>query len=201
MIAAGDVIRIVLSWVMDGSDVMQNVLHYKHTAGPSADTALALNDIVTKLAGDWTAHWAARVADNVIGTVVELYKFNPATGQFDGLVNQSNPMDGASANDMTAQGVAMLGLLQTDLFRYQGRKYLGGMIKGSLGSDGTFTVQALLDAALLLGDWVDSVDSFGATLTPGVFNAPTQRFNAFNDTVIVPAAPGYQRRRRENTGI
>jgi hypothetical protein len=194
------VIRVVVSWLANNTDVVQAVFHYLAGSGTSQDAADVLAAIVTSLAAEWSDHAASIITDNQEGTVAELLRWDPAQNQFDGLVQQAHTMDGTNTSNQLANGICMLLKFFTDVGRYQGRKYLGICTEAQLGDDGTFGATATTNGVLLAAGWDAPVTVGGMEFTTGVFNEAAERFTAFSQSVTAEDVPAYQRRRRPGTG-
>ena len=201
MISAGEIIRVVVSWLVDNQDVVQMVFHYIMESGSDQDANDVLDDIIAAQTTAWNAHLDDEVADNVQGTIAELYKWDSGQNRFDGLDSVPHSMDGISGNVMLPQGVAGLVKFYTGVGRYRGRKYVPGLTTLRVGSDGTFTSGLATDLAFWGLEVDDPVVSGGVSFTPGVFNTAAERFTRFSGTVESSPIPAYQRRRREGVGI
>lgn len=201
MIEAGDVVRIVISWLINNADTVQMVFHYLMGSGSDQDASDVLSDIVASLAAGWVTHAEDQIVDNLQADIAEMYVFNTGTGNFDGVATQTHTMDGAATTTPEPNGVAALIKFFTAIGRYQGRKYIPGLRQGTVGSDGVFNATAETAFALLGADWNDIVTSSGVEFQPGVFNAPANRFTPFIQTAQADTVPAYQRRRRNGVGI
>lgn len=200
MISVGDILKFVVSWLIDDSDLVQQVWHYYVDSGPGEEEETTLDDIVDYHTASWETALDANMPDNLLGTLAELYVWNPGSQQFDGVAQTAHGMDGVNTIDMTAQGVAGLVKFYTSVGRYQGRKYVGPLGRTAIAGDGILTtaIQTALGVwGVLMAEELRTTDM---SLLPGTFNRNNYTFHEFTGNVAVAAPPAYQRRRREGTG-
>ena len=109
----GDVVRVVAQWAMPESTIAQMVYHYIGASGSSvADVTLA-NAIEGQLTTAWV-NIEDVISDEVVGENLELFKWDFANHQWDGLtVTPMVGIDGANVTDLSAHGVAALVKIMT----------------------------------------------------------------------------------------
>lgn len=200
MIQVGDILRVVFSWIVDNTDLVQQVWHYYVDSGNPEDPDTTLDDIVTEHETAWATALDSAMPNNVVGTLAELYVWNPSTENFDGIASTSHGMDGATTNAMTAQGVCGLAKFHTSVGRYQGRKYVGPLQYNVIEDTGALSTgfqTALSVWGALLAVELRTTE---LALLPGTFNRVTHAFHEFTGPVSVAAVPAYQRRRRDGQG-
>lgn len=201
----GDVVRVVAQWAMPESTIAQMVYHYIGASGSSvADVTLA-NAIEGQLTTAWV-NIEDVISDEVVGENLELFKWDFANHQWDGLtVTPMVGIDGANVTDLSAHGVAALVKIMTAKNRRQARKYVPGIIEATI-TDGVIAPATVTDLALF-GAALDSDLTAGSlTLDFGVFSTDPlspwyETFSAAIQTVQASGNPAYQRRRRPGTGI
>jgi len=200
MITNNDIVRLVLTWLLNSETVVQQVWHYIKDAGSDQDPADVLDDMLTEHDQHWIAHVQDHVTDDLEGVEGELFLWDSVAGEFNQVATAAHTMDGAAVGDRYAPGVAGLVHFYASKPRYNGAKYVAGITEGGIGN-GIVTGTVTTALALWLLDVAVSWVLTGSTYTPGVFNQAAARWNDFTGSGLVSANPAYQRRRRTGVGI
>jgi hypothetical protein len=155
----GDVLRFVLTWILDNETIIQQVWHYLHKSGGDQNYSVVLGAMVTSHTDAWNDHLVAEITEDLVGTQADLYLYNPATGFFDGVATSGQSMDGSAVGERMAHGVAALVKFPGVIQRYQGRKYIAGLTEGKV-ADSLIGTTTLANLAL----WAVDADDM---VTPG----------------------------------
>lgn len=204
-VTVNDVIRIVAEWDMPSGTVAQLVWHYLGSSGGPASDTEVLVAVEAMLDAAWD-HIAARVAQEVTGSTIQLFKWDFTLNRWDGLGEV--PLigaDGSSTDHMLPHGDAGLIKIFTLALRRQSRKYIHGLIEGTQ-ENGLIDALILSDLALFAADLDDNVAAGTLTLKYCTFNTDPlsplfETESLANGTVQAEAIVAYQRRRRPGTGI
>lgn len=201
-ITSGDILKIVgiLSW-LDG-DIMQNVFNAVLTGGGSpwddqdvADDALNwLDTIFTNL--------DSSQADTLDGSEVITYVYDAIDDDWDEVGSADWNHNPTIAVEELPRGIAALVNCKTSDPDVNGKKYFGGLTESS-SEDGLWNAAELARLALAAADWIAPFvgATSGATWTPGVWSPTHTVFKQMSGTIIIPAIPAYQRRRKQGVGI
>lgn len=203
--AIGDVYRVALTGGAPQSSVWQNVWHYELTTGQIGDET----DILPAVAANYGVAHAA--VDSLLhtsydATSLELWKYNFATHKWNGLDTEALVgLDGLSAQDPVAHGVAAVGRFVTEVARRQGRTFLPGLID-------TAVDLGLIDSAFLaafttyMDEFTDDLAVGNGTIELCTFNTDQtsvyyETTSVFQNTILISNIVGYQRRRKPLVGI
>lgn len=199
-IVTGDVVRAVFSWLLDNQTVVQQVWHYVKNSGTAEDAGDFMDDLEVHHETIYALGLDDLIPDDLVATAIEIYLWNTTTKLFDGVATGTHDQTGLSTGQWGAPGVCYLVNLLTDVGRYQGRKYVAGVIENSI-ADGVI----LSSSAATVGVWAVAQalpwSSTDGNYTAGVFNEAAERFTQFNGNVVASTNPAYQRRRRAGVGI
>lgn len=201
-VQAGDVLRIVASFLWTDGNVNQNVFNAVVTGGgaPFDDSDIA--DDAEAWLDDMYLNLVAMMSDEIDGNEVIVYKYDAGDGDWDEVASQSWSYDPTQVSDQLPRGVAALARLWTDDPDVQGKKYIPGITEQSV-EDGLINAAGLVNLLAFAADWylpfVGAVS--GATWTPGIWSVVGTVFNAAVDHLAASAIPAYQRRRKRNVGI
>ena len=194
---AGDVLRVALEWLVDGSDQQVNVQHVVLDSVTPGDTD---SDIMADIAAGFLASVYDEVltfiTDKAIGQLMTGQNLTQATI----LPPTPNNIDGTNAGEILPLPVTALVFYPTTISRVQGRTYLP-----------TFTEDALTDSVNWLAATVTALTAFGvgsiAPITAGgtsfhkVIRFTQTGVGTYNPDVFgIPVAPRTQRRRTPGRG-
>ena len=205
MIDLNDVVRVVADWDGPNGAYSQLVWHYLVTAGNNEDPADVLDDIVTNFEAAW-ANIASVVSDAWASGSISLLQRDTSLHQWDGVAQTTSAnLDGGSASDGIPPGAAALVKIFTQSARRQARKYVMGILEGSV-TNGLLLASPMVALGLFVADLVDDVTSGTETLVMGTYNTiPTsvlyESFSENDDRAAVEAVIAYPRRRRPGTGV
>ena len=200
-----DVLRVVARWDAPDSTIAELVWHYQVIAGTGGSPATILAAILTALDASWL-NIDQDVSDEWTGDTLELFKYDFANHQWDGVAaDLMLAEDGTAAGTYLAHGDSLLIKFFTQANRRQGRKYMFGLTEAAI-TDGVWDVAELSNFALFGADFDDNVVSGAITLQFGTFNvddtsALYETFSANIQTAQAENLPAYQRRRRPGTGV
>jgi hypothetical protein len=193
----GDILRIALSWLVDGSEQMVNVHTFEvDDLGGLTDDADIMADLAGSALLDLYTPLLSFVANNVVGDVITAINLTRNTVMPPVAWNA----DGANtAADALARQLTGLVYLNTVVPRRQGRCYLPPFGEGDVMDTGlwnTLTVAAMAGFGVdllgtLVGDSVDIHRVVGHSIPTG-FSVPT--------FAGVSLAPRTQRRRTPGRG-
>lgn len=201
-LTVGDILKVVaiLQWV-DG-DILQNVFNVViGGAGGPYDEADVIDDMV-----DWMdaiyANIVARVSDELDGSEVRCYEYDPVDDDWDEIGSDSFTFNPSDALHQMPRGVASLINAKTTDPDVNGKKYIGGITEGWF-DDGLHGASILATLALVGADWVTPFagSTSGADFVPGIWSPTRTNFYACSGTIIIPSIPAYQRRRKQGVGI
>lgn len=200
MIESGDVIKIVLPFIMPDNVIAQLVMNYIMTIGTDQDEIDVLDDILTQLLVAWL-HIEDHVVDGVAGDVAKLSIYDTVLDQWDEKASQAmTGFDGASVGEMLPHGAAAVIRFFTEVGRRQGRKFIMGLDESSQ-VDGTLVASAVTDLVFFALDWDDVVTSGDASFKPCTYNELLEDHEGFVQSIAVNTVIGYQRRRKAGVGI
>jgi hypothetical protein len=201
-VTVGDVLRVVavLTW-LDG-EVMQNV--FNATIGGSGgpyDEDDIVDDALAWL-GDMYANLVTVQSDEVDGSEVRVYVYDAVDDDWDEIGSDAWTYNPTTASEQTARGVSGLINAKTTDPDVNGKKYVGGLTEGGL-TDGVINAATLAQLALFAADWLTAFTggTSGADWVPGIWSPTRTNFLAASGTLLIPAIPAYQRRRKQGVGI
>lgn len=201
----GDVIRVATTGTAPQTSVFQNVWHYKMTAGAGCAENVFLAGVVAQYAQAWD-EMDALISDQYQVNLIEAWTRDPALQTWNGIGQISaGPLVGLSIGDPEAHGVAIVGLIVTELARRQGRHFLPGVSDAQLDL-GLWEAGCLVAFALYLAEFVQTLSLTGGTFTWCTYNdTPGSKYeesaSLYDGTVIINEIAGYQRRRKPLVGI
>lgn len=197
-----DVLRVVAQMIWTDGNINQNVYNclVSGGAGPYDDQDVA--DDMEDWLDNMYANLVTVCSDELDGNEVLVYKFDVPGDDWDEVASQAWTWDPTSSSDELPRGVATLARLWTVDPDVQGKKYLGGLVEGTI-------VEGLISGATLVlylafaADWYTPFvgATSGATFTPGIWSVADTLFYAAVDHLAVNAILSYQRRRKRNVGI
>jgi hypothetical protein len=196
----GEILRVVLEYIIPGASQVLNVFNWLIDDGAPSD-----EDVLADFA-DWAENvWGVNWAD-VAQDVAEL----------DNVSIDVVDVQGHVLRNLGAQGIGLAGSVggeigvaaasgflkaDTAVPKTRGSKYVPGLGEGNL-LDGVLTAETLADLLLLLADfftvYVGTASS--ARYQPGVVSRTAEAFEPFVEAGYVTSIPGYQRRRKPNSG-
>jgi len=201
-IPEGTILRMVVSLLWTDGNVMQNVFNAIVTgAGGPWDDDDIVEDAVS-WAEDLYYNLTARVSDEVDGSQVQVYEFDPGDVDWDEVGAQSffwNPTNDAEELPRGVAGLINLKSIDPDV---SGKKYIGGLTEGNAIA-GLWEVNTLASMLSFGVDWYApfvGTDS-GADWNPGIWSTKGPVFKLAGTTLIIPSIPAYQRRRKRGIGI
>lgn len=204
-LSVGDVIRVAITGGTAAADVFQLVHHLKMTAGAGADEDLLMDTEAADYEDAFT-EIEDFISDTYSFDTMDFWVRNPTTHEWDGLGTRVlTSLVGLSASDPVPQGVALVGLIVTEVLRRQGRTFLPGVREGDV-NDGLATGTLLAAFALYLAKVVSKYTITGGTFKWCTYNTdPTSALyetaSLYNGTIILNDVVGYQRRRKPGVGI
>ncbi len=200
MITTGDVLRVVLSFLMPDNVIAQMVTHYVAGTGVEQDPDDVLTAITAQLLLGWE-EVELIVSDVVTGDLLKLSVYDIVLDQWDEVATTSaTAFDGLAAANMLPHGAAAVVRFFTDIGRRQGRKFIPGMGEPE-NVDGTWTAGTVTAMALFGAEWDDVVTVNGMPFTQGVYDAALESFEKFRQSIAANTIVGYQRRRKSGVGI
>jgi hypothetical protein len=193
-----DRIKAVQEILLPGDVIALNVFYYEADFVASQDEDDVGAAIEIHLEQFYTTLNNAIVNGAALG---DLYCYKQAFGLWD-LFSTRAPTDAfAATGELLPHGVSALIRAYTDRVRTIGRKYIPGFGVGSI-DDGGWTSSILTALTAAGNEWDDVQNiSSGNDLIPGVYSTKSGFVQALNGTEVIPAYPGYQRRRRPGVGI
>lgn len=201
MITAGDIIRVVFTWLLTNDDIAQNIFHFFVDSGTESSLTDLVDDVEDWLEAALAANYGS-ISDEMTLDLIDIYKYNTANEVFDLLTNGvATSVTGTSVAEMMPHGVAYMLERRTENPRSTARTYLAGVPENGV-ADGLITAStmpSLIDIAEGLTD--DLITTSTAVLKAGTFSRATGSFNLATGTVRVPQEPAYQRRRKPGVGL
>lgn len=201
-ISTGDILRLVLTYLWDDGNVVQNVYNAVVTGGggPWDD-----DDIMGDFAnwhGDMNDELTSFLASELSGSQKIGYVYDAIDDDWDEIATQNMVKEFTGATDELPRGAAALLNARTTDPDTNGKKYIGGTIEGML-ENGLWSAAMLAALVGYGGEWVTAFvgPASGADYTPGIWSPTNTVFTAMSGTVIIPTMPAYQRRRKRGVGI
>jgi len=200
----GDVLRVVAEWDGPGGMLAQMVYHYRGKSGVSATAAVVGAAVLAAMQLAWT-QIDEEIDNELIATTQELLQWDFTLNRWDGIDSRPyTALDGLVIGEMFPHGSAGLVKIFTVAARRQSRKYIPGILKGSL-FNGSITAATVTKMALFGAALDVDVVAGGLTLEYGTFNtAPLsplfETFSQASGAVQAEAVTAYQRRRKPGTG-
>lgn len=200
MLSTGDIIKIVVAFIMPDSVVAQLVTHFIVGLGSDIDEQDTLDAADIGLGNAFDA-LKTRVADTVLGDTIKLSVWDPVLKQFDEKASKSTSLfDGTNIDEMLPHGAAAVFRMFTSVGRRQGRKFIPGFTE-SQQVEGTWNAAPITDMAICAARWDNKLVVDSTDVEVGVFNSVTESFEKFSGTVAANTIVGYQRRRKAGVGI
>lgn len=201
----GDIIRVALTGYGPGNAVWQNVWHYAMTGGAGAAESVFLSGLVAKHADTWD-EMDALISDEYGATIFDAWVRDPSLQVWNGIGQISaGPLAGLNVQDPEPHGVALVGLVVTELARRQGRHFLPGINEDQVDL-GLLDAAGLTAFAFYMAEFVEDIVVTGGTFTWCTYNdTPGSDYeeseSLYNGTVVINEIVGYQRRRKPLVGI
>lgn len=201
-VSVGDILRVVavIQW-LDG-DIMQNVFNavIGGAGGPYTDSDIVddgvawLDNMYANLTPTWT--------NEIDGSEVRVYIWDTVDQDWDEVGSGAWTWNPGGAGDFLPRGVAGLINVKTTDPDVSGKKYLGGLTEAH-NTDGLLNATWLAASALFAIDWATDFvgGTSGADWEPGIWSPTESLFFNMSGTVLIPAIPAYQRRRKDGIGI
>lgn len=201
-ITDGTILRAVVSMLWTDGNIMQNVYNAVVTGGGAPwDPADIVQDAVS-WAEDLYFNITGASSNAMDGSQVQVYEYDSIDDDWDEVGTSAFVWNPTATSDQLPRGVAALINLKTSDPDVSGKKYIGGLIEDD-SNQGLWNAAVLADILSLAVDWYASfvgTDS-GATWTPGVWSPTHTVFKTALPSVVIPAIPAYQRRRKRGVGI
>lgn len=197
----GTILKVVISMLWTDGNLIQNVYSAVVTGGGSPwDSGDIVEDAVS-WAEDMMYNLTAFISEFIDGSQVQVYEYDSVDDDWDEVGSQSFFWNPTQDGDQLPRGAAALLNLKTTDPDVSGKKYICGICDTHL-EDGLFT-STVLAALLSYGvDWYAGfvgTDS-GATWTPGIWSVKNTVFKQALASLVIPAIPAYQRRRKRGIG-
>lgn len=198
----GTVLKVVATILWTDGNIMQNVFNAVVTGGGSPWDA---DDIVLDAiswAEDLYFNLTSVISDACDGSQVQVYEYDAIDDDWDEVGSGPFFWNPTGNTDQLPRGVAGLLNLKTTDPDVSGKKYVGGLVEGSV-TDGLWNAPTLADLLSFGVDWYAGfvgTDS-GATWTPGIWSVVGTVFKQALEQLIIPAIPAYQRRRKRGVGV
>lgn len=200
-ITDGTILRVVVSCLWTDGNLVQNIFNAVVTGGGSPwDDADIVADALA-WANDLYANLTTFVTDEMDGSQVQVYEYDPVDDDWDEVGSASFTWDPNQAGDYLPRGVAALLNVKTTDADVSGKKYVAGICDTHL-TDGLWTSTVLAGLLAFGIDWYTGFagGTSGATWTPGIWSVVGTVFKAAVSTLIIPTIPAYQRRRKRGIG-
>lgn len=201
-ITEGDILRMVATILWEDGNIMQNVFNAVITGGGGPwDDEDVVADAVT-WADAMYANITSSISEICSGSQIEVYKYDPIDDDWDEVGSDAWTWAPSNPEHQLPRGVAALINLKTVDPDVNGKKYLGGWTEAGL-TDGLWPaliLGQLIDFGL---DWLTGFvgSDTAATWSPGIWSVVDTVFKLASDTIIIPAIPAYQRRRKRGVGV
>lgn len=201
-LSSGDILKIVVTLAFGDGNVIQNVFSIllSGAGGPWDDLDIS-SDVLDYIDALYD-ELLTQVDDDLDGTDVDVYVYDPTDDDFDFVANEPWAWVGLSNGSPMPRGVAALIVAPTVEPDVNAKKYVGGLTEESF-SDGVLTGGTLTDLIDFATDWVTPVvgSASGSTLTPGCWSVKEKDHFSFRAAFSMAAIAAYQRRRKRGVGI
>lgn len=201
-VTAGTILKVVVSSIWTDGNIIQNVFNAVVTgAGSPWDNEDIVEDAVS-WAEDLFFNLTGGTTDHMDGSQVQVYEYDSVDDDWDEVGSQAFVWNPTNASEQCARGVAALVNLKTTDPDVSGKKYVAGSTEGSL-TDGLWSSSWLASLLSFAVDWYAGfvgTDS-GADWQGGVWSPTDTVFKSAIASVVIPAIPAYQRRRKRGVGI
>lgn len=201
-ITDGTILRVVASLIWTDGEIVQNVFNIVISGGGAPWD----EDDVVADAIDWVEAMFAEIvtylSTDIDGSQVQVYEYDPIDDDWDEVGSDSWVYDPTGATEPLPRGVAGLINAKTTDPDISGKKYIGGLVEGSvIGSllEAGVVADLILLAALWTTGFTGNLTT--ATWTPVVWSIVNKVAQQLSGAVIVPTIPAYQRRRKQGVGI
>lgn len=195
-VAVGDVIRVTAKMTVSGND-LQNVFHFLAEGTGEEDNADVTDDAALEMDGLYDLVDQHLSSGVVFETV---YVWNVTDDNLVGEVPWPVlTVGGGGAAESTAFQLAAVLRFITNTARSQGRKFIGLLIKTSIGDAGRVTTQLETDLGTLATNMLGGFSSGGLSFQPGNYNYTLLTFAPWI-AAIVNEYLGTQRRRKGGIG-
>ncbi len=201
-VVAGDILRIVASFLWDDGNINQNVFNAEVTGGGSPFDDVDIVDDAEAWLDNMYANLTTNITDHLEGNEVIVYKYDAVHDDWDEVGSQSWTFTPSHVDEYLPKAVALLVRLWTTDPDVQGKKYIPGFVEGSV-VDGLWGSGIITSALAFALDWFNPFTggTSGATWTPGIWSVVGTVFRAAVDHYATSTIPAYQRRRKRNVGI
>lgn len=201
-VVAGDILRIVASFLWTDGNINQNVFNAVVTGGGSPWPDTDIVDDAEAWLDNMYANLTTSMSDEIDGNEVIVYKWDSVDQDWDEVGSQSWTFNPTQVTDQMPRGVAALVRLWTVDPDVQGKKYIPGLTEGDF-LDGLISSTILTAMLAFAADWYLPFTGgvSGASWAPGIWSVVGSVFKAGVDHIAANAIPAYQRRRKRNVGI
>lgn len=201
-ITDGTILKVVASCLWSDGMVTQNVFNAVITgAGAPWAEADVVADAVA-WADNMFANMTTNVNTSVDGNTIHVYEYDSIDDDWDEVGSDAWTWNPSGTSDQLPRGNAALINLWTTDPDVQGKKYLAGLMEGSI-LNGLITASVLVDMLAFAADWATVFvgGTSGGTWTPGIWSVAGTVFKAAVDHYAANAIMAYQRRRKRGVGI
>lgn len=198
-IAAGDVVRVVLTYLLPDIQVNTNVFHYLAGSGVSDTDANVVTAISALMDTTYTTLEASLDATIAPGELI-YSKRNPVSGKFEQFaVDSGSAPNGAAAGDPTPNIVACVVRFHSDGVGQQGRKFLSGFNE-ALFSENTMVGSLVSALVAFAASANNSVAVAGGNMIPGWWSEVDTVHRAYSTVSSISNIPGSMIRRKPGRG-
>lgn len=196
-VAVGDVVRVTCKMTFDTGDAVQNVYHYQNTGSAAIADATFVTDVASQMNTAYS-NLNSNISSAISYDTIEVFNVTQ-DAPIDEVAWPTLTVGGNSATQAYATQVAALVKFATATARSQGRKYMAGLVEGSVDGKG-FLVTAMQTALATFGaDIVNGFTSSGQVVLPGNWNPTLSRFAKWTAAIVADYV-ATQRRRRVGSG-
>lgn len=200
MAANGELLRVVIEYLLPGASTALNVFNYLIDDG-NPDDEDVLADFADWVENVWGTDWVDLAQDvaSIVGVAIDVMELNGHVARNIGAATLAVP--GGVGGEIGVAAASGYILANTEFPKSRGSKYIPGLGEGNL-LDGVLTVESLGDLVLLLDEYLATVVGVtaGARYRPGVVRRLQEEFAPFILAGSVTNVPAYQRRRKPNSG-
>ena len=196
-VQVGDIIRVTCKMGY-AAGAVQNVYHYKHIGSGSVPDATFMSALGTEMNTNYTTI-NAYLAPGFMYHTIEAFNVTQ-DAPIDEIAWPSLTVGTGSGTDSYATQCAALVKFPTATARSQGRKYLGGLMEGYVGSGGLIESAFLTALGSFATAMLSGFSAGGEDFEAGNWNPSLARFAAWIAGVVADRV-ATQRRRRAGVGI
>lgn len=201
-IAADTVLRVVAQFLWVDGEVNQNVFNAKVSGAGAPWADQDIIDDAEAWLDNMYLNILSNMSDRIDGNQVLVYKYDAVGDDWDEVGTQAFTYNPTSATEYLPRGNAALINLKTTDPDVSGKKYIPGLVEGSV-TDGLLGSSFVVNLAALAADWLTAFvgGTSGASWTPGIWSVVGKTFLPAIDHFVIPTIVAYQRRRKDNVGI